>query len=85
MEYLWGNYNPYVLPSEETVKPTNDKVDNFQFEIKVDKKSVIKSEFSGNLFPPKVRYSVDVREIIPSIMNEIRSYFSQKTYTMVGA
>lgn len=85
MEYLWGNYNPYMPPSEETTKPTNDKVDNFQFEIKVDKKSVIKSEFSGNLFPPKVRYSVDVREIIPSIMNEIRNYFSQKTYTMVGA
>jgi hypothetical protein len=85
MEYLWGNYNPYMVPSEEAAKPTTDKVDNFQFEIKVDKKSVIKSEFSGNLFPPKVRYSVDVREIIPSIMNEIRSYFSQKTYTMVGA
>jgi hypothetical protein len=85
MEYLWNNFNPYMVPSEEVAKPTSDKVDNFQFEIKVDKKSVIKSEFSGNLFPPKVRYSVDVREIIPSIMNEIRGYFSQKSYTMVGA
>jgi hypothetical protein len=85
MEYLWGNYNPYMVQTEESAKPTSDKIDNFQFEIKVDKKTVIKSEFSGNLFPPKVRYSVDVREIIPSIMNEIRNYFSQKTYTMVGA
>jgi hypothetical protein len=86
MEYLWGNYNPYMVQNEETVKPVvSDKQDSFQFEIKVDKNSVIKSEFSGNFFPPKVRYAVDVREIIPSIMNEIRYYFSQKNYMMVGA
>ena len=48
-------------------------------------RTVAKSEFCGNLFPPKVRYAVDVREIIPSIMSEIRHYFSQKNYTMVGA
>ena len=84
-EYLWDNYNPYFIQKEETSKNIFDKVDNFQFEIKVDKKTVAKSEFCGNFFPPKVRYAVDVREIIPSIMNEIRHYFSQKNYTMVGA
>lgn len=85
LEYMWENYNPYFIQKEETGKSVSDKVDNFQFEIKVDKRTVGKSEFSGNLFPPKVRYAVDVREIIPSIMSEIRQYFSQKNYTMVGA
>lgn len=84
-EYLWDNYNPYFIQKEESSKNIFDKVDNFQFEIKVDKKMVGKSEFCGNYFPPKVRYAVDVREIIPSIMSEIRDYFSQKNYTMVGA
>ncbi len=86
-EYLWDNYNPYFVQKEdeEAGKSIFDKIDNFQFEIKIDKVSVAKSQFCGNYFPPKVRYAVDVREIIPSIMSEIRHSLSQKNYTMVGA
>lgn len=85
VDYLWNNYNPYFPQKEETIKNIFEKVDNFQFEIKIDKVSVAKSEFCGNFFQPKVRYSVDVREIIPSIMTEIRHYLSQKKYTLVEA
>jgi hypothetical protein len=84
-DYLWDNYNPYFTQKEETTKNIFEKIDNFQFEIKVDKNSVAKSEFCGNYFPPKVRYAVDVREIIPSIMSEIRHSLSQKNYNLVGA
>jgi len=85
-EYLWDNYNPYFVQKddEEVGKSIFDKIDNFQFEIKIDKVSVAKSQFCGNYFPPKVRYAVDVREIIPSIMSEIRHSLSQKKYMMVG-
>ena len=87
IDYLWNNFNPYYVPSEDvTVKPMvekADKIDYFQFEIKVDKRTVIKSQFSGNLFPPKVRYQVDIREVIPSIMAEIRRFFAQKNYEKV--
>ena len=85
VDYLWGNYNPYYIQQEEGVKNIFDKVDNFQFEIKVDKNSVAKAEFTGNFFPPKVRYAVDIKEIIPSIMAEIRNSFSQKKYDIVEA
>lgn len=85
VDYLWDNYNPYMPQKEETVKNIFEKLDNFQFEIKIDKVSVAKSEFCGNFFPPKVRYAVDVREIIPSIMSEIRHTLSQKNYTLVEA
>ena len=80
VDYLWDNYNPYYQP-EENAKPSSDKIDkidNFQFEIKIDKKTIAKSQFSGNPFPPKVRYSVDIREITPLIMGEIRYFLSQK-------
>ena len=70
---------------EDTTKINSDKIDDFQFEIKVDKKTVIKGGFSGNLFPPKVRYAVDIKEIIPSIMTEIRYFLSKENYTMVGS
>jgi len=83
-EYLWSNYNPYYIQKDEVSKDIFDKEDNFQFEIKVDKVSVGKSQFSGNFFPPKVRYAVDVREIIPSIMSEIRYFMGQKNYSLVS-
>lgn len=79
VDYLWNNYNQYQVQTQADIVNHNEKLDNFQFEIKVDKVSVAKSEFSGNVFPPKVRYQVDIKEIIPPIMTEIRNYLSQKS------
>lgn len=84
LTYLWDNYNPYYLQQDDSNKNIFEKEDLFQFEVKVDKQSVGLTQFSGNYFPPKVRYAVDVREIIPSIMTEIRHSLSQKKYTIVG-
>lgn len=84
-DYLWGNYNPYSTNQDLNPRNIFEKIDDFQFEIKVDKKTVGKSMFSGNYFPPKVRYAVDIKEIIPTIMNEIRYFLSLKNYTKVVA
>jgi len=85
VDYLWENYNPFYLKIEEGSKNIFEKIDNFQFEIKIDKIVVAKSYFSGNFFQPKVRYAVDIKEIIPSIMAEIRGYLSKKNYTKLEA
>lgn len=81
IEYLWDNYNPYYIQTEEESKNNFDKIDNFQFEIKVDKEVICKSYFPANPYSPKVRYSVDIKELIPSIITEIRDYLSLKKYT----
>jgi len=81
LTYLWDNYNPYNQ-YEETVKNIFERKDNFQFEIKIDDKTVVKTEFIGNYFPPKVRYAVNIKEIIPDIMSEIRYYLSKKKYVI---
>jgi hypothetical protein len=80
--YSWKTYNPYRLPELE------DKTDDlfayedvFTFEIKVDKRSVAKRQFSGNWFQKEVRYSADIRKIIPEIIDEIQDYFSRDEYT----
>lgn len=85
-DYLWANYNPF-LEEQPVVEAKNlfEKQDNFQFEIRIDRKTVAKSIFSGNYFPTKVRYAVDIKEIIPEIMSEIRTALSQKKYTKVTA
>lgn len=78
VDYLWGSYNPYLPSQEQTVKTIFDKVDDFQFEVKINKKVIGKSIFSGNYFQPRVRYAVDIKEIIPSIISEIRYFLSEK-------
>jgi len=83
VDYIWNNYNPYNIQPDQGTKNIYEKADNFQFEIKIDKKMVAKAQFTGNVFPPKVRYAVDIKEIIPSIMSEIRHFLSQKNYTKV--
>lgn len=81
VDYLWKNYNPYYPKKEDTPKNLFEKEDVFDFEIKVDKVTVAQSTFSGNFFPPQVRYQVDIKEIIPSIISEIKYTLSQKKYT----
>jgi hypothetical protein len=84
-DYVWNNYNPYSIQQDQSPRNIFEKLDNFQFEIKVDKKMAGKSVFTGNYFPPKVRYAVDIKEIIPAIMSEIRYFLSQKNYTKAVA
>lgn len=81
MEYLWKFYNPYAPPKEEPYKNIFEKEDIFDFEIRVDKTAVAQSSFSGNYFPPQVRYQVDIKELIPNIISEIKDTLSQKKYT----
>lgn len=80
-EYLWLNYNPYAESQSKEVRGIYEKIDDFQFEILYNKKAIAKTSFTGNFFPPKVRYAVDIKEIIPSILSEIRYYLSQNNYT----
>lgn len=81
VDFLWKNYNPYYPKKEEAPKNLFEKEDVFDFEIKVDKMTVAQSTFSGNFFPPQVRYQVDIKEIIPMIISEIKTTLSQKKYT----
>jgi hypothetical protein len=89
IDYLWKNYNPYVTRSEP-YKNNFEKEDLFHFEIKVDRKTIAKSQFSGNLFPQQVRYGdwihnlnkyqIDIKEILPTIISEIKTSLSQREY-----
>ncbi len=81
INHLWDNYNPYIEQTEVIPRNNFEKEDTFTFEIKVDKQTVASQTFSGNYFPPKVRYQVDIKEIIPTIMADIRYFLSLKNYS----
>lgn len=83
-DFLWGAYNRYYeqQPAEVNVGKNNfEKEDKFTFEIKVDDEPIGTTSFSGNYFPQKVRYSVDIKDIIPSIIADIRYFLSFKEYS----
>ena len=79
-DYLWGNYRPYDVQKE--VRRADDKEDNFSFEIRIDGKPVMSQIFSGNPYPQRVRYSVDVRGLVPQIIRELQDTFSEKDLTV---
>ena len=85
-DYLYKQYNPWQKQTQEELdankREVSEKEDVFDFEIKVDDRPVVKSRFSGNLYPQRVRYSVDVRKLIPEIISTIQDTFSQEYFTV---
>lgn len=80
MEYLWKYYRPYEDPKADGYRNIFEKEDTFDFEIRVDKSPIAQSTFSGNFFPQHVRYHVDIKELIPNIIYDIKDTLSKKKY-----
>ena len=86
-DYLFKYYNPYFVYSDSSDTTEQHKVDiyanedTFTLQIKVKGKVVIAKNFSGNDYPPKVRYDVDIRKNIPDIIATIQNGLVQKNYT----
>lgn len=78
-KYIWRNYKYFRYYAKETGENFKNE-DIFTFELKVDKKVVARGDFSGNWFPTEVRYAVNIKKIIPSIISEIEDYFSLDEY-----
>lgn len=55
--------NPHLSykSGDDVEKDIWAKLDNYTFEIKIDDKVVGVSHFSGNVFPPKIRYKVNLK------------------------
>lgn len=83
--YLWRYYNPYHPPVINEVDVTKKNIyeneDIFTFQIKIKGKVVAEKMFSGNEYPPKVRYDVDIRSIISEIISTIQNGLTLKKYT----
>jgi hypothetical protein len=79
-EYLYRYYNPYEVQHEDDIDRRDifDNEDIFAFEIKAFGRKIITKEFSGNWYPPKVRYDVDIRGLIPTIIEKIQDTLSEK-------
>lgn len=81
-DYLYQHYNPYDTQKSEDIQRIDiyENEDVFDVEIRVNEKIIAKKRFTGNVYPPKVRYSVNIKELIPEIISTIQDTLSQKKY-----
>lgn len=75
---LWESYNPHIEQTKEDIDTRNvfENEDIIGFKLKYEGRLIGESQFSGNYFQPKVRYEIDIREITPSIFNEVKYHLS---------
>jgi len=81
--YMDRYYNYFVASTEEQTEPIDiyENEDFFTLQIKVRGRVVCERIFSGNDYPPNVRYDVDIRKIIPKIIEYLQQGLSRKNYT----
>lgn len=84
LEFLWSQYNAYEKQTEDQINktPIYDKEDIFDFEIRIDERVIGTRRFTGNVYPQRVRYTVDIRELIPKIISQIQYTLGQENFTV---
>lgn len=79
-DYLWRSYNPYKEQKQEDIirEDVFENEDIFDLEIKVDDRVVATKQFTGNFYQQRIRYSVDIRKMIPKIISIITETLSRE-------
>jgi hypothetical protein len=65
--------NPSVLDTSNTDGP-----ENFNIFIKVGDTTICHRQFDAKVYPPKIRYTVDIRPHIKSILSSLTDIFSSR-------
>lgn len=69
--------NPEILNTSYT-----DGVENFNLIIKVGDMTICHSVFDAKVYPPKVRYTVDLRPQLKGILSDLTDIFSGKNFNV---
>jgi len=78
--YMWDNQyeiseNPDVLNTSIT-----EGEENFNIYIKLDNVTICQRTFDAKLYPPKVRYTVDLRPKLKGVLTDLTDIFSGKRF-----
>ena len=84
--YMLDNMD-YIV-QDPTIMNTSmtDGPENFNIYIKLDNETICHRQFNAKIYPPKVRYTVDVRPYLKNILRDLTDIFSEKklTYEYLG-
>jgi len=65
------SYDPKIMDTSFTDGP-----EIFNLFVKVGEQTICHRQFDGKLFPPKVRYTVDVRPFLKDVLRDLTDIFS---------
>jgi len=79
--YMMDNRN--AIESDASIMNTSftDGPEVFNLFVKVGEQTICHRIFDGKLFPPKVRYTVDVRPFLRDVLRELTDIFSNNKLT----
>jgi hypothetical protein len=84
--YMVDNKN--LIEQDQNVMNTSmtDKPEYFNMYIKVGEQTICHRQFDAKMYPPKIRYTVDVRPYLKSILKDLTDIFSEEnlTYEYLG-
>lgn len=66
-------HDPSIMETSFTEGP-----EIFNIYVKVNEQTICHRIFNGKLYPPKVRYTVDVRPFLKEVLKELTDIFSSK-------
>jgi hypothetical protein len=69
-------HDPSIMNTSHTDGP-----EVFNIYIKVGEQTIFHGAFDGKIFPPKVRYTVDVRPFLKDVLRELTDIFSNQKLT----
>lgn len=79
--YMTDNY--FQITTDENIMETSNTEgpENFNIYIKDGNRTICHSQFDAKLYPPKVRYTVDVRPFLKELLRELTDIFSSNELT----
>ena len=75
--------NKDAIMHDPTIMETSftDGPENFNLYVKLGDTTLCHRQFNGKLYPPKVRYTVDVRPFLKDVLKELTDIFSARKLT----
>lgn len=81
VDYLMENYHQIIVDDNVLNTSNTDGPELFVVTIKIGDETICQSGFDAKLYPPKIRYTVDIRPQIKSMLRGLTDIFSLEKYT----
>jgi hypothetical protein len=76
--YMMDNMHDIMTDPQIMETSFTDDAEYFNIYVKVNDTTICHRQFDAKLYPPKVRYTVDVRSFIKDVLKELTDIFSEK-------
>jgi hypothetical protein len=79
--YLLDNQNQIEDDPEVLNTSNTDGPENFNIFIKLGDETICQRQWDGKMYPPKIRYTVDIRPHLKKLLKDLTDIFSEENLT----